>query len=178
MAILLGDYVFAASATFVCDTQNVRVIRRFSETIMQLSSGELLEYYRGYDWTQTRSDYYERISHKTASLFETACESGALLSGIDEASVQALRTYGYNIGMAFQIVDDILDAKDPSGMSADSTGKDELHQKATYPSLHGLETSQTMATELVEEAIGQLDFLGSRGEILKGLGRFISVRRF
>lgn len=114
---------------------------------------------------------------KTGALISASVSSAALLSGASEENYARLNAYGSRIGLAFQIVDDILDAKDPSGKSAESQGKDELHQKATYPSLHGLETSQKMATELVEEAIGQLDFLGSRGEILKGLGRFISVRR-
>ena len=111
VAVLLGDYVFAASATFVCDTNNVRVIRRFSETIMELSSGELLEYFNTNNWKQSRDDYNDRISRKTASLFRTAAETGAILSGAPEETVQALQSYGYNIGMAFQIVDDILDVQ-------------------------------------------------------------------
>ena len=60
-AVLLGDYVFATSATFVCDTGNVRAIRRFSETIMDLSSGELLEYFNTYNWQQREEDYCDRI---------------------------------------------------------------------------------------------------------------------
>ncbi len=115
---------------------------------------------------------------KTGALISASVSSAALLSGTSKENHAKLSGYGARIGLAFQIVDDILDAKDPSGRREEPTGKDELHQKATYPALHGLETSQTMATKLVEEAIDQLDFLGSRGEILKGLGRFISVRRF
>lgn len=109
VAVLVGDYAFAASAVLVCDTQNVRVIRRFAETIMELSSGELLERLSAYDWHQTRKQYLERIAAKTASLFCTASESGAILSGAPEETVQALRLYGFNVGMAFQVVDDILD---------------------------------------------------------------------
>ena len=80
-AVLVGDYLFAKSATFVCATENVRVIRLFSETIMYLSRGELQERLGAFDWTTGRDDYYERIRQKTASLFTTAAESGAILSG-------------------------------------------------------------------------------------------------
>ena len=81
VAVLLGDYIFAASATFVCDTQNIRVIRRFSETIMDLSSGQLLEYFSVYTAENNLHLYNERIYRKTASLFQTAAESGAILGG-------------------------------------------------------------------------------------------------
>ena len=141
VAVLLGDYVFATSATFVCDTQNMRVIRRFSETIMQLSSGELLEYYRSYDWTLSRDDYLDRIYRKTASLFAAACESGALLSGMEEEAVQALRNYGYNIGMAFQIVDDILDVEGNTEEIGKPVGNDLLQGVLTLPTIMLVETN-------------------------------------
>ena len=81
VAVLVGDYVFATSATFVCDTKNVRVIRRFSETIMELSKGELSEIFDAFNWSLGRERYWQRIYEKTASLFSTAAESGAVLSG-------------------------------------------------------------------------------------------------
>lgn len=126
----------------------------------------------------SREELQQIHAAKTGALISASVSSAALLSGVSQENYARLRAYGSDIGLAFQIVDDILDAEDPSGESARTPGKDELHQKATYPSLHGLEASREMASKLVEEAIGQLDFLGSRGEILKGLGRFISVRRF
>ena len=135
VAVLLGDYVFAASATFVCDTHNVRVIRRFSETIMDLSSGELLEYFNTYNWRQSRVEYCDRIYRKTASLFSTAAESGAVLSGAPEATVQALKEYGHNIGMAFQIVDDILDVQGSSDEIGKPVGNDLLQGVLTLPAI-------------------------------------------
>ena len=116
---------------------------------------------------------------KTGALISASVSSAALLSGASQENYVRLRAYGSDIGLAFQIVDDILDAEAPPGESAaEIVGKDVLHQKATYPALYGLETSRRMATELVEEAIRHLDFLGPRGAILKGLGLFVSVRRF
>ena len=139
VAVLLGDYVFATSATFVCDTNNVRVIRRFSETIMELSSGELLEYFNTDNWKQTREDYNDRIYHKTASLFSTSAETGAILSGASEESVQALKSYGRNIGMAFQIVDDILDVQGNAEEIGKPVGNDLLQGVLTLPTIMLLE---------------------------------------
>lgn len=118
-AVLLGDYLFAVSATFVCDTGNIRVIRRFAETIMELSSGEMEEMAASYDAAQSREQYLARIYEKTASLFTTASESGAVLSGASDSDARLLRDYGYSFGMAFQIVDDILDVQG----STDEVGK-------------------------------------------------------
>ncbi len=135
VAVLLGDYVFAASATLVCDTGNVRVIRRFAETIMALSSGELLEYFHAHSWEQARADYEDRISRKTASLFKTASESGAILSGAPEPYVSALAEYGHNLGMAFQVVDDILDYEgDPHDLGK-PVGNDLRQGVVTLPAL-------------------------------------------
>ena len=139
VAVLVGDYVFASSATFVCDTNNVRVIRRFSETIMELSSGELLEYFNTDNWKQTKEDYSDRIYRKTSSLFQTAAETGAILSGAPEETVQALKKYGYNIGMAFQVVDDILDVEGDSDEIGKPVGNDLLQGVLTLPGIMLLE---------------------------------------
>jgi heptaprenyl diphosphate synthase/octaprenyl-diphosphate synthase len=109
IAVLLGDYLFATSARFVCDTNNVQVIRRFAETIMELAKGELTEMLDAGSIEVTRDVYLERIYNKTASLFSTASESGAVLSGAAEEDIARLRDYGYNVGMAYQVMDDVLD---------------------------------------------------------------------
>ena len=139
VAVLFGDYMFATSATFVCDTHNIRVIRRFSETIMELASGELIEYFSAFDPGQARELYNERIYRKTASLFCTAGESGALLSGAPEPEVQALKRYGYNLGMAFQIGDDLLDVQGDEASLGKPVGADLRHGVLTLPSIMLLE---------------------------------------
>ena len=138
-AVLLGDYIFATSATFVCDTGNIRVIRRFAETIMELSSGELTEMAEAYTSDQSRERYFQRIYNKTASLFTTAGESGAILSGAPEGSVQGLREYGYNLGMAFQIVDDILDFDGTREEVGKPVGSDLAHGILTLPAIMAIE---------------------------------------
>ena len=135
VAVLFGDYVFATSATFVCDTQNIRVIRRFSETIMELASGQLMEYFTAFDATQARDLYNDRIYRKTASLFCTASESGAVLGEASETEVRALRDYGYNIGMAFQVRDDLLDFDGDASNLGKPVGNDLLNGVLTLPTI-------------------------------------------
>ena len=135
VAVLFGDYVFATSATFVCDTDNIRIMRRFSETIMDLASGELIEYFGAFDAGQARELYNDRIYRKTASLFCTAGESGALLAGAPEEEVQAMRRYGYNIGMAYQVGDDLLDFGGVESDLGKPVGSDLLHGVLTLPTI-------------------------------------------
>lgn len=138
-AVLVGDYIFAASATLVCDTGSIRVIKRFAETIMELSSGQLQEMSDVYNPNQTMEQYYDRIYHKTASLFTTSSESGAILSGLPENHIGALRDYGYNMGMAFQIVDDILDFDGTEQEIGKPVGSDLANGILTLPSLIAME---------------------------------------
>ncbi len=135
VAVLLGDYVFASSAVMVCDTNNVHVIRRFAETIKELSTGELMEQFGAYKWNHTLEEYKERIYNKTASLFRTAAESGAILSGAPDETVRALDSYGYNVGMAFQIVDDILDYDGTEEEVGKPVGHDLLEGTLTLPGM-------------------------------------------
>ncbi len=139
VAVLLGDYVFATSGVFVCETGNMRVIRRFSETIMELSTGELMETFGAFKLDCTYEQYKERIYNKTASLFRTAAESGAILSGAPETVIHSLTQYGYNLGMAFQIVDDILDFEGTQEEVGKPVGHDLLQGTLTLPSMLLLE---------------------------------------
>ena len=106
---------------------------------MELSSGQLMEYYNSYNWKVDRQVYEERIYRKTASLFKTAAEAGAILGGAPEEAVQALSTYGYNIGMAFQIVDDILDVRGNADEIGKPVSNDLLQGVLTLPTIMLLE---------------------------------------
>lgn len=154
-AVLVGDYIFAASATLVCDTGNIRVIRRFAETIMELSSGELQEMAETYNPEQSMGGYLERIYNKTASLFTTAAESGAVLSGAPESCSQALRNYGHNLGMAFQVVDDILDFDGTEEEIGKPIGSDLANGVVTLPTLIAMK--HKTCSEVVKRALESPD---------------------
>ena len=141
VAVLLGDYLFAASARFVCDTNNIRVVRQFAETIMQLSNGELSELMSCFSPDQTRELYLTRINHKTASLFTTASETGAVLAGYAEDDVQRMSRYGYKLGMAYQIMDDVLDFTSSSETLGKPACNDLRQGILTLPSIRLMERS-------------------------------------
>ena len=108
-AVLLGDYLFAKSGELTARTENLRVIRLLPQTLMIITNGELAQSASAFRIEQAREQYFFRITCKTAALFVMATESGAVLSGAPENSIQILHDYGHNLGIAFQIVDDILD---------------------------------------------------------------------
>jgi octaprenyl-diphosphate synthase len=133
--IMVGDYMFAHAADFVARTGNVRVIRLFSQTLMAITRGEIRQDMTAFDARQTVDHYLQRISGKTASLFAAACEGGAVVTGATEDRVQALREYGHNLGMAFQIVDDILDFMGDEQEMGKPVGSDLMQGTLTLPSL-------------------------------------------
>lgn len=106
--VLTGDFIFASAARLAAETNSVSVMRLFAETLAIIVNGEITQMFRSHGLA-SREDYYERIYAKTASMFELATGAAAMLSPVDERKVTALRKFGYEIGMAFQIVDDILD---------------------------------------------------------------------
>jgi geranylgeranyl pyrophosphate synthase len=108
-AVLLGDYLFAEAGAFTASTKNLRVINLFAETLRTISNGELNQAYNAFNLKQNREQYYQRIAKKTSSLFCMVTESGSALSQAPEESIHILIEYGYNFGIAFQVVDDVLD---------------------------------------------------------------------
>lgn len=107
--VLAGDYLFARAAGFAAETENIQVVQLFADTLRIICEGELRQLFSSRQWRQPKEDYYPRIFAKTASLFAAATRSGAILAGAAPEQEQALYDFGYNLGMAFQIVDDVLD---------------------------------------------------------------------
>jgi geranylgeranyl pyrophosphate synthase len=108
-AVLLGDYLFAEAGALTASTQNLRAIKLFADTLKTISKGELNQAFYAFNLEQGYQQYIQRVSQKTAALFSMTTESGAALSQAPEESIQILTEYGHNLGIAFQIVDDILD---------------------------------------------------------------------
>ncbi|MFC1916452.1 polyprenyl synthetase family protein [Chloroflexota bacterium] len=138
-SVLLGDYLFAKAGEFVSDTQSPRAIKLFSQTLATISSGELSQFFDAFKPEPSRQHYFQRISSKTASLFCLATESGAVLSKAPEKSVKALKEYGYHLGIAFQIVDDILDFTGTKEKLGKPVGSDLAQGTLTLPAMLLLE---------------------------------------
>jgi geranylgeranyl diphosphate synthase type II len=113
---------------------------------------------------------------KTGALLSACVRGGAILGGAAEADLALLTRYGAAIGLAFQVVDDILDTTQGAEQLGKTAGKDEAAGKATYVSLHGLARAREMASELRREALEALEPLGRRGERLAEIARLIVDR--
>lgn len=114
LAVLVGDFLFSRAAHECVATGDLRVVRLFADTLGAMARGQIDEansQLNGHHaWeTLSREDYFRTIWGKTASLFVLACQGTGLLVGLDETQTQALRAYGESLGLAFQVVDDILD---------------------------------------------------------------------
>ena len=133
VAILLGDYLFAQSAELAARLGTVRIMTLLSQTVMDMSSGELRQYAATRSRTVDQDDYFARIRGKTASLFAMCCEGGAIVSGQDDEQVGALRAYGMNLGLAFQIADDVLDFTSDDETLGKPAGNDLRQGTITLP---------------------------------------------
>jgi len=114
---------------------------------------------------------------KTAALITASVVSGGIYAGADLKSVDNLRCFGRNIGLAFQIVDDVLDVTQTSEQLGKTAGKDVSAEKVTYPALFGVDESLKKADALVNNALSSLDSFAQRAETLKAIARFLIERK-
>lgn len=140
--VLAGNYFFARAAALAAETEHPRVIKLFAATLSVIVDGELRQAFSARDWGQPQQSYYERIYGKTAALFEVAAQAAALLDGAPAQAEEALRSYGYNLGMAFQIVDDILDFVADAGALGKPAGSDLRAGIITLPVYYFLQQSE------------------------------------
>ncbi len=134
-ALLLGDYLFAKAGSLAASTGNLRVVKLFSQTLMTISGGELRQIGVSFDLKRVLEHYFDWISAKTACLFSAATESGAVLSQAPEEAIEAMRDYGHNLGMGFQIVDDVLDFVGEEDELGKPVGSDLREGAVTLPSI-------------------------------------------
>ncbi len=136
--VLTGDFIFARAAKLAADTHSVAVMQLFAETLTNIVNGEITQMF-GSRGLASREDYYRRIRAKTASLFELATGAAALLSPDGEKAQNAVCRYGYEIGMAFQIVDDVLDFSGDPATVGKPLGNDLRQGLITLPALYYIE---------------------------------------
>ena len=136
--VLTGDFLFARAAKLASDTYNIEVMRIFAETLGVIVNGEIAQLFSN-NFLTDRNIYFSRIYAKTASLFETACKAAALLNNCTSEDQEAMRLFGYNIGIAFQIIDDILDFTGEQGTLGKPIGSDLRQGILTLPVLYYLD---------------------------------------
>ena len=134
-SVMLGDFMFAHAAELISRTDNTKVVRLFAHTIMAIAGGELHQDLSAYEYSQDTMQYFARIEGKTASLFATSAKGGAMVARCSQHEIEALTAYGLNVGMAFQVVDDILDFAGDEQEMGKPIGSDLLQGTLTLPSL-------------------------------------------
>jgi geranylgeranyl diphosphate synthase, type II len=184
IAILAGDALLtlAFEALANAPIEAARRVRAISEvgaaagTVNGMVGGQVADI-EGERKPVDRSGLEYIHRSKTAALIRASIVAGAIAGGAPSEDVEQLRRFGENIGWAFQVVDDILDVEESSAALGKTAGKDQAQQKATYPSLYGLQKSREIARDLSERAIAELDSYGERGRNLRALGEFLVARR-
>lgn len=132
--VLTGDFLFARAAKLAADTNHLPLMRLFSETLATIVNGELTQLFTSRGLIH-RDNYYKRIYAKTASLFEMTARAAAMVSPADEATTESMRDFGYQVGMAFQIVDDILDFNGEQSAVGKPLGSDLHNGLVTLPAI-------------------------------------------
>jgi len=133
--VLTGDFIFARAAKLAADTDHLPLMKLFAETLAIIVNGELTQLFTARGLT-SRDNYYKRIYAKTASLIEMTTRTAAMISPVDETVIESMRVYGYNLGMAFQIVDDVLDFTGEQSEVGKPVGSDLLQGLVTLPAIY------------------------------------------
>ena len=131
---MTGDFLFARAAKLAAEADHLSLMKLFAETLATIVNGELTQLFTSRGLIN-RKNYYQRIYAKTASLFEMSALAGALVSPVVEETVEAMRVFGYETGMAFQIVDDILDFTGDQTAVGKPLGSDLLQGLVTLPAI-------------------------------------------
>lgn len=151
IAILVGDYLFAQSAILTAELGDLRVMSMLAATIKQLVRGELLQMETSFAWDQDESTYLEKIGNKTASLMALCTEGAGVLSGASEPQLKALRRFGYTLGLAFQMTDDILDITQSEEVLGKPAGGDLAQGTITLPVIYYLRTATPGRRALIQD---------------------------
>jgi len=133
--VLTGDFLFARAAILAAEVDHLPLMKLFSETLATIVNGELTQMFTSRGLIN-RDNYYKRIYAKTASLFELTTRGGAMVSPVNEDVIEAMRDFGYQVGMAFQIVDDILDFNGDQNAVGKPLGSDLLNGLVTLPAIY------------------------------------------
>ena len=149
VAVLVGDFILSSALLRVSETNNELIIRNLARLGQTLSAGEVLQLINIDNKEISEEVYYQVIMQKTAALFESCCEMGALSAGMGEEEIAEVRYFGRNIGLAFQIRDDIFDYYDSAEIGK-PTGNDMAEGKLTLPVIYAL--NSTGNAEMLELA--------------------------
>jgi len=141
VSVLMGDYLFSKALLAMLSLRSMRAYEIISQTAERMSEGELLGVERSKDYWMEEDTYFRLIADKTASLLAAACQLGAVATSDDERDIEAMREFGENLGVAFQIKDDLLDILGKEKKTGKPLGSDIRDNKITLPLIYALKNA-------------------------------------
>jgi len=156
-SVLVGDFLYSRAFQMMVSIGNMRVMDIMSEATNVIAEGEVLQLVNAGDPDTTEECYLKVIHFKTAKLFEAAAQLGAVIAGDQPTSSEALRRYGYHLGMAFQLIDDMLDYSGSSAELGKNIGDDLAEGKPTLPLIYTLQRGSAADQQLIRAAITNKD---------------------
>jgi octaprenyl-diphosphate synthase len=154
-SVLVGDFIYSRAFQVLVELGNVDIMRIIADTTNKIAEGEVLQLLNKHNTASTEEDYLKVIRGKTAILFEAAAHCGAILAGASAEHCDALKKAGMHIGMAFQLIDDVLDYVGDSNAMGKNIGDDLSEGKPTLPLIHAMQHSSAADSELVKTSLEQ-----------------------
>ena len=151
-SILTGDFLYSRAFQIILALNSTEIIKLLTQTTNTLVEGEMMQLVNCGNYNTDEKTYFETIHRKTAVLFETGAHISALISSSDEKTIQAIQQFGLNLGIGFQLIDDILDYSDKNN-SGKSIGNDLIEGKATLPFIYALEHSSATNCKKLKNAL-------------------------
>ena len=156
--VLTGDFLLARGLSIASETASCQVIETIAEITENMSQGEIRQLEKKGDVNLSEEEYLDVIRCKTAVLFQGACRTGALVAGSTAENVQRLADYGYHLGIAFQMADDLLDYTQDASTLGKQAGADLREGKLTLPLIHALSLAEDKDRNLMTALISNPDF--------------------
>jgi octaprenyl-diphosphate synthase len=154
-SVLVGDFLYTRAFQLMVELQDMEILRHMADTTNTIAEGEVLQLTRAGDATTTREQYLDVITRKTAVLFAAGCYGAATLGGADQDTRRAMQEFGLNLGIAFQMIDDVLDYEGDPATMGKNVGDDLTEGKPTLPLIHVLREGTEQEQALVKRAIGE-----------------------
>lgn len=165
IAVLAGDFLFAQSSWYLANLDNLQVVKLLSEVIRDFAEGEIMQSINRFDIDASINSYLDKTYYKTASLMANSAKAAAVLSDAEEKIVENLYSYGRHLGLAFQIVDDILDFTSSAEVLGKPAGLDLASGKLTSPVFYALQQQPHLKT-LIEREFSQSEDLAQALELI------------
>lgn len=152
-SVLVGDFLYTRAFQLMVALDCHELLKMMADTTNVIAAGEVLQLIRAGNASTTEEQYFDVIDRKTAALFAAGCEGAALLAGAPSEQAQALQRCGRNIGVAFQLVDDLLDYEGDPELTGKNVGDDLAEGKPTLPLIHVMRTGTKQQAAIVKAAI-------------------------